>query len=233
MKGCTVMQNALRIAKALIYPLAKKKAWDKNMVIDYKNQNQMKKLGFKIDQEYGRVYVRVRGGCDGVTFRNFPIISAKHTDFTNCVFENTESIEFLKTNVKNCTFRNVSEIDGGFTDFSGCTFVKCCSQGPFLTIDRAGSIEGCTFESITALGLGGNIIRSIYDDKEDVRLIKNCKFFNCQADSFNYTHCVYFVLSPSFKIQEIKNLDTDSCDFGECAPMPMVNFEVVNTYDDQ
>ena len=36
-------------------------------------------------------------------------------------------------------------------------------------------------------------------------------------------------------IYQLAKMETkkNGCDFGECVPMPMGNFEVVNTHDDQ
>lgn len=189
------------------------------MIIDYKNQEQMKELGFRINKEYGRVFVSVNGDYNGVTFRNFPTITTDGTDFKNCIFEDCQEIEFSISEVTNCTFRNVSEVSGHFTDFISCTFVQCCSQGPFLTIDNVGSVEGCTFETITALGDDGYIIFSVYGKKKDVRYIRNCKFVDCKAESEDglYTYCVYYKRCLACKTIEIENVDMQSCDFGEGA----------------
>lgn len=207
---------------------------ERNMVIDYKNQEQVKELGFRINKEYGRAFVSVNGDYHGVIFRNFPTITTDDTDFTNCIFENTQAIEFSQANVKDCTFRNVSGISGHFTDFSGCTFVQCCSQGPLLTIDSGGSVAGCIFETITALGEGGYIIYSVYENKNEVRQIKNCQFLDCKAESADglFTYCAYYVRCSTYKIKEIENVDLFSCDFGEGKPILIGNFETaIEDYD--
>ena len=205
------------------------------MIIDYPNQEQMKELDFRINKEYGRVFVSVNGDYDGVTFCNFPTITTVDTDFTNCIFENTQAIEFSQADVKDCTFRNVSEISGHFTDFSGCTFVQCCSQGPLLTIDNVGSVEGCTFETITALGDDGYVIYSVYGKKKDVRKIKNCKFLDCDVENDNQrlTYCAYFTRLSSYKTKGIYNVDFWNCDFGEGVPILIGSFEVEIEDDDQ
>ena len=205
------------------------------MIIDYQNQEQMKELGFRINKEHGRVFVSVNGDYDGLTFCNFPTITTDGTNFTNCTFENTQAIEFSQAKVKDCTFRNVSEISGHYTDFRHCTFEQCCSQGPFLTIDGGGSIEGCTFETITALGNDGHIIYSNYDNKDEVRLIKNCKFLDCQAESADglFTYCSYYMRCLGYKTKEIENIDSASCDFGEGVPILIGSFETEIPDDDQ
>ena len=185
------------------------------MIIDYNDKEQLKELKFKVNAEYGRVYVSVDGGYDGMTFRNFPTITTDGTNFKNCIFEDTQAIEFSQGNVLNCTFRNVSEICGHFTDFSGCTFTQCCSQGPLLTIDNVGSVEGCTFETITALGDDGYVIYSVYGKKKDVQEIKNCKFIDCEVESEDgeLTYCCYYKPLSSYKTVQIDNIDYDSCVF--------------------
>ena len=205
------------------------------MIIDYNNQEQMKELGFRINKEYGRVFVSVNGDYDGVTFRNFPTITTDDTDFINCTFENTQAIEFSQANVKSCTFCNVSEISGHFTDFSGCTFVRCCSQGPLLTIDNVGSVVGCTFETITALGADGYVIYSVYGKKKDVREIKKCKFLDCEVENEDgeLTDCCYYKPFSSYKTVDIDNVDFWSCDFGEGVPILIGNFETEIADDDQ
>ena len=197
------------------------------MIIDYKNQEQMKELGFRISKKYGRVYVSVDGDFESVTFINFPTITTDGTDYKNCTFENTQSIEFSTADVQNCTFRNVSEVSGHYTDFIGCKFEQCCSQGPLLTIDNVGSVEGCSFETINALGEDGYIIYSVYGKKKDVREIKNCKFIDCEVESEDksLTYCAYFTRFSSYKTKEIDNVDFWSCDFGEGVPILIGSFE--------
>ena len=205
------------------------------MIIDYKNQEQMKEFGFRINKEYGRVFVSVDGDYDSVTFRNFPTITTDDTDFINCTFENTQAIEFSQAHVKKCTFRNVSEISGHYTDFRGCSFVQCCSQGPLLTIDNVGSVKGCAFETITALGEDGYVIYSVYGKKKDVQEIKNCKFIDCEVESEDkrLTYCSYFTRLSSYKTKEIDNVDFWSCDFGEGVPILIGSFETEIEDDDQ
>ncbi len=136
------------------------------MVIDYLDKDQLSQLGIEVNEKHGRVYLGDAKEYEGVTFRNFPTITTDGTEFRNCIFEDTQAIEFTRGSVKNCTFRNVSEISGHYTDFKNCTFTQCCSQGPFLTVEGGGSVEGCTFDAITALGDSGHIICSIYDSME-------------------------------------------------------------------
>ena len=187
------------------------------MVIDYNNKEQLKDLNFRINNENGRVFVNIEMDYESVTFRNFPTITTDGTDFKNCTFENTQAVEFSEAEVQGCTFHNVSAIEGHFTDFSGCTFVQCCSQGPFLTIDNVGSVDGCTFETITALGDDGYVIYSVYGKKKDVSEIKNCKFIDCEVESEDgeLTSCCYFKPLSSYNTVCIDNVDYESCVFNE------------------
>jgi uncharacterized protein YjbI with pentapeptide repeats len=187
----------------------------KNMIIDYQNQEQMNELKLKIKHRRERVFVSIEGDHDGVTFRNFPTIIAEDADFTNCTFENIQAIEFSQAEVKNCTFRNVSEISGHYADFRGCAFIRCCSQGPLLTIDSAGSVEGCTFETITVRGEDGYVIYSVYGKKSDVEDITNCRFVDCEAESEDgeLTYCCYFKPLSSSKTVDIDNVDYETCVF--------------------
>ena len=185
------------------------------MIIDYQNQEQIKEWKFRVNKEYGRVFVSVAGDFEGVTFRNFPTITTDGTSFMNCMFENTQAIEFSQGDVINCTFRNVSEISGHYTDFKNCKFRHCCSQGPLLTIDSDGSVEGCLFETITALGEDGYVIYSVYGKKKDVKEIKNCRFTDCEVENEDksMTYCAYFGRFPSYKIKEVDNVDFSNCNF--------------------
>ena len=223
------MQNLFGEVKGLIYPIAKKqqKKENKNMIIDYNNQEQMKELKFRINKEYGRVFISVDGDFEDVTFINFPTITTDGTDFKNCTFENTQSIEFSTAEVENCTFRNVSQISGHYTDFIGCKFEQCCSQGPLLTIDNVGSVEGCSFETITALGDDGYVIYSVYGKKKDIREIKNCKFIDCEVETEGgeLTYCCYFKPFASSNTVDVNNIDYSSCDFGEGIPVWIGSFE--------
>ncbi len=197
------------------------------MIIDYQNQEQIKEWKFRVNKEYGRVFVSVAGDFEGVTFRNFPTITTDGTSFMNCTFENTQAIEFSQGDVIHCTFRNVSDINGHYTNFRDCSFLQCCSQGPLLTIDSSGSVEGCTFETITALGEDGYVIYSVYASKNDVQLIKNCKFSYCEVESEDgmLTYCSYFTRCLLRKEKEVDNLDHCSCDFGEGVPVLIGSFE--------
>lgn len=186
------------------------------MVIDYLAKDQLRKLGIEDNEEHGRVFLGDVEEYNGATFRNFPTITTNSTDFKNCTFEDTQAIEFSWGDIQNCTFRNVSEISGHYTDFKNCTFTQCCSQGSFLTVEGGGSVEGCTFDAITALGDSGHIICSIYDSKDEVRLIKNCKLLGCKPESADglFTYCSYYKRCLTYKTKEIENIDEKSCDFG-------------------
>ena len=197
------------------------------MIIDYLNKERLKELGVRVNEEHGRVFVGGNEDFEGKIFRNFPTITTDGTNFTNCVFEDTQAVEFSQGTITNCMFRNVSQVSGHYTDFKNCKFIECCSQGPLLTIDSAGSVEGCLFETITALGEDGYVIYSVYGKKKDVKEIKNCKFIDCKAESEDglFTYCAYYTRFLSCKIKEIENIDANSCDFGGGVPTMIGNFE--------
>ena len=186
------------------------------MIIDYNDRAQMNELAIKVSKLGGRVTAKINGDYRGVTFRNFPTIETEDSDFTNCVFENTQSVEFSNGKISNCTFRNVSDIFGNYADFRYCTFVQCRSQGPLLTIDSDGSVNGCTFDTITALGDDGYVIYSVYGKKKAVKEIKNCRFIDCKVESEDglLTCGSYFTPFSSLKTKKIENIDVRSCDFG-------------------
>ena len=227
------MRNLFGEVKAMIYPLAKVKEKEKNMIVDCNNQEQIRGLGFRVNKKHERVFISGNGEYGGIVFRNFPTVTTDGANFTGCIFENTQAIEFSRAKVKNCTFRNVSEISGHFTDFSGCTFVRCHSQGPFLTVDYAGSVEGCTFQTVTALGRDGYVIYSIYGRKKDVREIKRCKFIDCRAESRDglITYASYYTSRFSHKTKEIENVDLRSCDFGGVDSVCIGSFETGSEED--
>ena len=197
------------------------------MIIDYLDKENMKQLNFRVNNEYGRVFVSVAGDFEGVTFRNFPTITTDGTNFMNCTFENTQSVEFSQGDVIHCTFKNVSRISGHYTNFSDSSFVQCCSNGPLLTIDCAGKVEGCSFETITTLGDDGYVIFSVYVDKKEVKQIKNCKFIDCRVESADKSiaYCSYYYGIMSRRKKEIDNIDQWSCDFGEGVPILIGDFD--------
>lgn len=187
------------------------------MIIDYNDKEQMAKWSFRINREHGRVYISILGEFEGTTFKNFPTIVTENTSFRNCTFEDTQAIEFSQGVVTRCKFQNVSEISGHFANFYDCTFAQCCSQGPFLTIDSFGSVEGCRFETITALGEDGYVIYSVYGGKKAVREIKNCRFVDCEIENEEkeLAYCSYLKPFSSYKTKEVDNLDRESCDLGD------------------
>lgn len=200
------------------------------MIIDYNNQAQMNDLAIKVNKSRGQATVSINGDFCGVTFRNFPSIVTDDSNFTNCVFENIQSIEFSQGKISNCTFRNVSEVCGQYVDFRYCTFTQCRSQGPLLTIDSDGSVNGCTFDTITALGDDGYVIYSVYGKKKDVKDVKNCRFINCKVESTDglFTCGAYFTRFSSYKTRKIENIDMHSCDFGGGSPVVIGSFETEN-----
>ena len=189
------------------------------MIIDYKNKENAIACGVEDADVNGDIFFRGAENYEGITFKNFPNLHLEEADYKNCTFEDCGVVSFYDGEIVGCKFHNVSEIEGHFASFMDCAFSQCCSQGPFLTIDNVGSVEGCTFETITALGDDGYIIFSVYGKKKDVRYIKNCKFIDCKVESEDglYTYCVYYKRCLACKTIEIENVDMQSCVFGEGA----------------
>ena len=188
---------------------------NKNMVIDYYNRHKAISFdSFEITAA-GEINFHSEKVVENQTFKNFPNIHLEGATFKNCRFENCQEVETYQCKIENCTFLNISDTTGHYTDFIDCTFTQCCSQGPTLTIDGEGKVYGCIFDNIIALGNDGYIIYSSYNSKEDVQMIKNCKFINCKAESANglYTYCTFYALCSRWKTQEIENVDISSCDF--------------------
>jgi hypothetical protein len=185
------------------------------MIIDYTNKEQMASLNIEESDSYGRVYIQIDDNFDGVTFKNFPTIAIRDSEFKNCIFENCKSLEFSECTVYDSTFKNIAAIEGHYTDFHGCTFSDCCSDGPFLVIDSEGEIEGCTFENITASGEDGYIISCIYNSQSAVREISNCRFINCKVENEydELVECRYMKHGFGNKTVYEDNIDYDTCVF--------------------
>lgn len=153
--------------------------------------------------------------CEDICFKNFPNLFIKDKDIKNCTFENCGNITAEGCRMNGCKFNNVNNIKGIRTAFDSCEFINCCSDGPFLVIDTLGFIDGCTFDTITALGNNGYIIYSVYRKNTEVEQVTNCKFFDCQIESKDgkYCYCAYLKRSYLLKPVEIDNVDYNTCDF--------------------
>ena len=110
-------------------------------------------MGFSINAKHGIAFLGGEEKFEGMTFKNFPTLSSEFADFKNCVFEDCQKVELSKNSAEGCIFRNVSEISGHYTDFCGCTFVQCCSQGPLLSIENDGNVNGSPLTQLLPLAV--------------------------------------------------------------------------------
>lgn len=189
------------------------------MIIDYKNDREFA-LSNGVSPENGIGETQFSGGelVTDTTFRNFDHLCAEDTVFENCSFESCREITFDGCEIKGCSFKNICNVEGVRSGFNDCVFKECTSQGPFLYIDSRGSVKACTFESITALGDDGYIIRSGYGKKKEVEEIVDCSFTDCRAESEDSELCSCFYFKPlsSFRTVSVNNVDYDSCNFENC-----------------
>lgn len=185
------------------------------MVIDYLNKKQAISYGVEDTDVNGDIFFRGDHEYENITFRNFPNLHLEEATFKNCTFEDCQEVSVYDKAMVDCKFKNVSCIDGHYTDFKDCSFVQCCSQGPLLVIDCDGSVDGCTFETITALGEDGYVVYAVYGNKNNVKPITNCHFTDCQVENKreNLIYCAHFKRFPSYRTTEIDNIDYESCVF--------------------
>ena len=157
--------------------------------------------------------IRFCGGSEiqDALFVNFPNITFEGIPLKNCTFKDCQEVFVHGCTLDGCRYENVSLAYAQFSNLKNCVFDTCCSNGPLLTLEAEGEIEGCTFRHITALGEGGHIIRSIYQGKEKVRPLKNCRFEDCEAESGKSVLCEYLVAVEMYKTETVDNIDHTSC----------------------
>lgn len=185
------------------------------MIIDYQNEKEFAlENGVKPENNIGETWFEGEEECKGITFKKFFHLCVDDIVFEDCVFENCHQITFDGCQMTGCTFKNVDEIEGVRTDFNECNFNKCCSDGPFLTIDSHGCVEDCVFDTITALNEQGYIIYSVYGKRKEVEIISGCKFVDCQVESEDgkYCSCKYFKPFSYYKTISADNVDYDTCE---------------------
>lgn len=178
------------------------------------NQPPAPKSHFSPVNVFGETHYENPEGIKDATFCDFDYLYAENTRFENCIFEDCRQMTADSCTLVNCTFHNVSGITGDHSDFLQCTFEQCCSYGPLLVIDGQGLVEGCTFDTITALGDDGHIIEAVYKRKADVELIHECRFWDCQAEAEDgqLCACCYFRPFFTYTTVSIDNVDYDSCE---------------------
>ena len=185
-------------------------------VFDYKKDKDFCHAnGIKPKTRYGESVLEGAEVCRGVTFRNFFHLCAEDVVFEDCIFENCHQVTAENGQMNGCTFTNVDNVEGIRSDFRDCNFRDCCSTGPFLIIDSHGSVKGCNFDNITALGDDGYVVYSLYEKRSLLEIMTDCKFVDCRADSEDgkMCYCAYFKPFSSYRTLDFDNVDYTTCDF--------------------
>ena len=184
------------------------------MIIDYLNRDHAVSCGMEITEEHGQIRFRNDSGFSGVTFINFFDVNFEDMTLTDCTFKDCHEISVHECTLEGCTFCNVSGVYAQFSMLKGCTFEGCCSSyDSLLTLESEGEIDGCTFQYVTVLGEDGHIIHSIYDGKDKVRPIRNCRFEDCEVESGEMICCEYLVSKVVYRKEKVNNVDRASCCF--------------------
>lgn len=189
------------------------------MIIDYKNDKEFAlSNGVSPENSIGETRFFAGEAVTDITFRNFNHLCVENAVFENCIFENCHEISFSECKVKDCNFKNICSVEGVRSNFNNCIFKECTSEGPFLYIDSHGQVNGCRFETITALGDQGYIIRSGYLKKKDIEMVVHCRFIDCLVESEDSELCSCFYFKPfsSYRTINTDNVDYDSCCFENC-----------------
>lgn len=181
------------------------------MTIDWKNNKAFALANGIVEEDSQLNYTGKE--FDQVTFINFPNIYLEDMIFNECVFENCGEVAIYGCEMASCIFTNVSDINGHETDFYGCEFRNCNGTGYVLFTDGSSEIDHCIFEDCSAHGEKEYIIEQLFDSKDDVILIKRCRFINCSVENKDkeLTHCECFTPLSKIKTQAIDNLDYESC----------------------
>ena len=184
------------------------------MIIDAHDKAAAFAHGVEPENACGETFFDGGDVCRDVTFRNFAHLCMEETLFINCTFEDCLSVAPDECRMIGCTFKNVNNIESVRTDFTACTFIQCCAEGPFLTIDSQGKVDGCVFDTITALGEDGYAIYAVYGNRSDVQAISRCTFTDCQVenDEGSLCYCAYFKPYSSYRTIEIDNVDYNTCE---------------------
>lgn len=187
------------------------------MVLDAKNMAFAIANGILPEDIHGETHFNADGVCKGITFRNFSNLCLDEATFLDCQFENCHSVSISGCEMRNCTFVNVNDILGHYSEFVGSKFIACCSNGPLLTIDSKGTVDGCTFESVTAKNEDGYIVWSVFARKEDASDITNSRFVNCRVENEekDLCRCTYYRGFPVFTDVSYANIDYNSCEIKE------------------
>ena len=187
------------------------------MTLDYKNDKEFAlENGIMPENNLGETHFVIDKIVRDITFKNFSNLCIADMCLENCAFENCHCITIENGHFERCTFKNVDEISSTRVSFNDCNFNSCCSDSTFLSVD-SGSVEGCTFDTITVLEEEGYVIDSVYSKKHEVEMIKNCKFIDCQVERKNgqLCHCCYFKPFSSYHTNPVDNFDHNTCDICE------------------
>lgn len=184
------------------------------MIIDYLNKEQLFAF-WKTEEEYEQnLFCRAEGFSD-ITFLNFPNINFAGMALKNCVFKDCEDVSVYGCILEECIYENVSYAYTQSSKLTNCLFDTCCANGTLLTLEAEGEIENCTFRHITVLGEDGHIVHFMYDGKDKVRPLKNCRFEDCEVESKQPILCEYLTTMEVYSPQEIDNVDYNTCLFSK------------------
>ena len=175
------------------------------MVIDFKNRNYG-------DNPHG---VNVVDGVitasdrliEGVTFCNFPRITAICYDFKNCVFEDCNQISLTVGQIESCRFHRVEMLRLENSNLQNCELRHLWADRNCVIRLEDGSISGCAFKDIR---LENNAY--LCDAVGDV-WIGNCKFSYVRTDRKDkkLVRCVVPVGRIFKRKKHINVLDEKSC----------------------
>ena len=175
------------------------------MVIDFKN-------GIHGENPYG---VKVVDGLlsadyrciEGITFCNFPRITAISYDFKNCAFENCNQLSFSSGQLEACRFHRLETIYLENSNLQDCELRHLWTNHHCVICLEDGSISGCTFKDVR---LENNSY--LCDAVGDVWVGK-CKFSCIRTDRKDKKlfRCVDTVGRFFKRKKEFDILDEESC----------------------
>lgn len=143
----------------------------------------------------------------GVTFCNFPRITAIDLDFQNCAFEDCDQISFTGGQVENCRFHRLETLYLENANLQDCTLRHLWTDNHCVIRLEDGSINGCVFNDVR---LENNSY--LCDAVGDV-YVSSCKFKHIRTDrrDKNVFHCADTV-GRIFKRKRERNIvDEESC----------------------
>ena len=175
------------------------------MVIDFKNGIQGENpCGVKIVDGLLTASART---IEGVTFCNFPRITAIGCDFTNCAFENCHQISFTCGQIEGCRFHRLETLYLENSNLQDCELRHLWTDHHCVICLEDCSISGCTFKDMR---LESNSY--LCDAVGDVWVGK-CKFSCIRTDRKDKKlfHCEETVGRIVKRKKEFDILDKESC----------------------